>query len=286
MQGFRTALTVSVALNLFMVGMLGAIMVQGSARHDGRSVVDGMDPETQHLMARAFQKGHHDMDAKISKIQDSKKAIKNILTAKEFDADAYDRALERLYEAQEAVRTHRADVIKEMAEQLPQEERMVLAEGLSSRFSNDGIRDFIGPRRPESAPEKAEGKVDVVEAPAAAPKEPGFLAAFLSPKEEVVKESVEVVEKQDESAKENKPVRSVAVSPKKKVNSSPVPLPEVKPVTVSMGPFAGKGDSKGMPHATFLKEQPEKIKMDIEPAVFDFNLDFIEISPPRPPANQ
>lgn len=281
MKRFRTALTVSVTLNLFMVGMLGAIMVQGPASHDARSVVDGMDPETQHLMARAFQKGHHDMGAKISKIQDSKKAIKNILSAKEFDADAYDRALERLYEAQEAVRTHRADVIKEMAEQLPQEERKVLAEGLSSPFSNDGIRDFIGPRPPESVPEKAEEKFEVVEAPAAEPKEAGLLAAFLSRKDVEVKEPVDAaaeknVSEQDEPKVSNAP---------KKIKVAPVPLPEVKPVTVSMGPLAGKGDSKGISHATFLKEQPKKIEIDVEPEIFDFNFDFIEISPPRPPAN-
>ncbi|HBR69462.1 MAG TPA: hypothetical protein DEA55_08820 [Rhodospirillaceae bacterium] len=283
MSRFRTALTVSVALNLFMIGMLGAIMVQGPASHDARSVVDGMDPETQHLMARAFQKGHHDMGAKISKIQDSKKAIKNILSAKEFDADAYDRALERLYEAQEAVRTHRADVIREMAEQLPQEERMVLAEGLSSPFSNDGIRDFIGPRPPEGAPEKAEEKFELVEVPAAEPKEePGLLAAFLSRKDEGTKEPIDVAVEQDVPEKEEPKVSNAP----KKIKAAPVPLPEVKPVTVSMGPLAGKGDAKGVSHATFLKEQPERIKIDVEPAVFDFNFDFIEMSPPRPPANQ
>lgn len=122
----RVAFTVSILLNLLLVGITGGMMLHQKHK-PWHEIKAEMSPETQHLMARTLQKSRRDMGGEMREMRAAKKALAKIMSAKEFDADAYERAMKRMSAARAKVEKGRTKAMKELATQLPREERKKLA---------------------------------------------------------------------------------------------------------------------------------------------------------------
>ncbi len=129
----RAAFTISILLNLLLIGVVGGMALR-QPQKSWHEATKEMSPEAQHLMARTFQKSRRDMGAEIREMRAAKKALAKAVSAKEFDKKAYERAMKRLSVARAKMAEGRGEAIKELAAELPREERKKLAGRLTRPF--------------------------------------------------------------------------------------------------------------------------------------------------------
>lgn len=148
--------TVSVLLNLLLGGALAGMAVDEMGHKPWEEVKAELAPETQNLLARSFQESSRAMSSTIGDMRSAREKMKKIFSAKEFDETAYDKAVEEMTLAQQKLMNERLRVSKELATQLPQEEREKIAEKFSKPWGGPhsrGDRPFDHPPKPGDKPE-------------------------------------------------------------------------------------------------------------------------------------
>lgn len=133
--------TISVLLNVVLIGMAAGHMVKRWNHSPMETAMKEMSPEGRHIVARelqnAFRDGHDDM----RKMRQTKKELKKILTAEEFDADAFESAAEKMHEMRSEMGEKRIDVTKGLAKKLSREDRSALAKKFDRGFHGGYSKD-------------------------------------------------------------------------------------------------------------------------------------------------
>lgn len=147
--------TVSVVMNLLLLGVAGGMAYKEWSRHSWRGEVANLAPETRNAMARAFQKTHKDIRPIGEKARRLRKEMMNILSAETFDEKKFDAAVRDFEKIQEEMMDVKIAAMKELASDLPAAERKKLAEKLSGFFDRSRGRrhKYDHPKRPDG-PEK------------------------------------------------------------------------------------------------------------------------------------
>ncbi|MCB1532972.1 MAG: periplasmic heavy metal sensor [Alphaproteobacteria bacterium] len=130
----KLLLILSVLLNLFLIGAgLGTF---GKRAYDNpwKQASQELQPQTQNLVARQFQTARRDMVGPRKKFHDARRDISKILQKEELDEEAYEKAAERMFEAQQKMLKLKMDMMKDIMSELPPEEREKLSDRLMKPF--------------------------------------------------------------------------------------------------------------------------------------------------------
>jgi uncharacterized membrane protein len=112
--------TISILLNIVFVGV-GAGLLYKFCRDV--PIPGEMSPDARNFVARTYQQGRADVRPLIDEVKARKKKVEAILLADEFNAKAYDAAVDDVLETQGKIARHRADTMSKALEQLSPEDR-------------------------------------------------------------------------------------------------------------------------------------------------------------------
>jgi uncharacterized membrane protein len=163
-KAMKIFFTVSVLLNIALIGVFAGSALKRMNDDPLRSVHAEMSPEARHIVARKMQSAFRDNRAEMQKAREAKKAVRDILSAEEFDAEAFEAKAMEMHDTRTKMGLRRIEVTKELASQLSQEDRKVLA----SRFASG----FRGAKNPNSQERSRESYTFLKEHEAKSESEP------------------------------------------------------------------------------------------------------------------
>ncbi len=126
--------TISILLNLLMAGVIIGHAAKKWKESDWYEVKDQLQPETRELMRQAFRSGFKEVRPLFREARQKRNELSQILSAEEFDGQAYDRVSEDLMDIESRMFAHRYGVVKDISEQLPAAERKILVKKFVSGF--------------------------------------------------------------------------------------------------------------------------------------------------------
>ncbi|MFN3701030.1 MAG: periplasmic heavy metal sensor [Alphaproteobacteria bacterium] len=144
-KAMKIFFTVSVLLNIALIGVFAGSALKRMGDDPLRSVHAEMSPEARHIVAREMQSAFRDNRAEMQKAREVKKAVRDILSAEEFDAEAFEAKAMEMHDTRTKMGLRRIEVTKELASKLSQEDRKVLATRFSSGFR--GAKNRNGKQR-------------------------------------------------------------------------------------------------------------------------------------------
>lgn len=112
--------TISVLLNIVFVGV-GAGMLYKFCRDV--PIPGDMSPDARNFVARTYQQGRADVRPLIDEVKARKKKVESILLADQFDAKAYDAAIDEVLETQGKIARHRANTMSKALTELSVDDR-------------------------------------------------------------------------------------------------------------------------------------------------------------------
>lgn len=157
----KTLFTVSVIFNLLLLGAVGGMAYKHFSPPPFKEVYTEMSPEARNIVARTMQAAFRDGRAGMESAREIKTSIREILSAETFDAEAFDAQAEKLHTIMSAMGHKRIEVTKELAQQLSQEDRKVLAEKFAKGFHGHDRRHHKG--KPHSFMDDHKGHSQAVE---------------------------------------------------------------------------------------------------------------------------
>lgn len=163
---FKIILTISVCLNLMLLGVLGGMFYKKLQWRRGAVAIAQADfsPEGRNVVARNFRAAHRDMGDKFQQSRAKRKALVEMLKQEDFDEQAYERNVQELKTIQNDLMGRKMEMLKKLALELPPEDR----QKITAKF----IKPY-GPKRHKRGAHKHNkrhsGK-DIVEQPLIAPK--------------------------------------------------------------------------------------------------------------------
>lgn len=134
-KAVKVIFTVSVILNVLLLGAAGGLAYKHwNDKPPYHAIHAEMSPEARNIVARTMQNAFRDSRADMKEARAIKKDIRAIMVAPEFDAEAFDAKAEKLHSIMSAMGHKRIDITKDLAAQLSQDDRKVLAEKFSKGF--------------------------------------------------------------------------------------------------------------------------------------------------------
>jgi uncharacterized membrane protein len=135
-SGIKPALAVSVALNVLLAGMLlgdlsHRYIAPPPASFDVASQLSRLPPQKRSLYDTVMGAAKRKMDAERAEIDNEKKLALGILKAEPFNAEAYLKQVQRINDLHVQMKQHVAQAVAELAKQMTQQERDIVAEIVS-----------------------------------------------------------------------------------------------------------------------------------------------------------
>lgn len=147
-KAIKIAFTVSVLLNIVLIGVFAGSVLKRMGDDPLHAVHAEMSPEARHIVARKMQSAFRDNRDEMKKAREAKKAVRDILSAEEFDAEAFAAKAKEMHDIRMKMGLRRIGVTQDLAEQLSQEDRKVLANRFATGFR--GAKNRNGERSKES----------------------------------------------------------------------------------------------------------------------------------------
>lgn len=135
--------TLSVVLNVLLIGLVAGKAVHSFRGHHDpvEKIAKDMSPEGRHIVARTMQNAFREGRDKMKEMRKTKDEMKKIITADEFDPDAFEAQAEKMHGMFAEMGQKRIEVTKELASQLSKEDRVKLAEGFAKGFHGRSKKD-------------------------------------------------------------------------------------------------------------------------------------------------
>lgn len=133
-NNMRMIFTISIILNVLLIGWAAGMAYKHYTYNPMQKMQAEMSPEARNIVARTMQKAFREGREEMKKARAVKKDIKAILSAPEFDAEAFDAKAKTLSEIMRGMGQRRIEVTKELASQLSAADRKVLSERFSRGF--------------------------------------------------------------------------------------------------------------------------------------------------------
>lgn len=126
----KVLFTISIILNLALMGVIGGHAMKRAQDMPWFELKDKLSPQTQELMKNMFE-GKKDVIFKNwQTLKEKKKKLEEVITAEQFDENAFDAAMQDWQAFNSQVTEGKKLSFKVLLKQLPQEERIKLAEHL------------------------------------------------------------------------------------------------------------------------------------------------------------
>jgi len=147
----KIILTVSIILNVLLVGVLIGLYADDFKEHkkmraDMHRSLDKLPDEKAKLVKKTMRGLHKETKKTRKHVRKTRENINNIISAPVFDESAYDKEIENLQRLQSEIMVKFGNATKELAVQLEQEEREIVAELLKKRTFKH--RRHNGPKPP------------------------------------------------------------------------------------------------------------------------------------------
>lgn len=124
---FKIIFVISLALNLLLIGMTAGFFLKGCHRPPPPELRGQLSPEHARLFSDAMRSLHDKNRDTADKIDATRREILQILTAPQFDANAYQAKAGQLHELHGQMQAQMTQMVLELASQLNAEERQSLA---------------------------------------------------------------------------------------------------------------------------------------------------------------
>lgn len=141
--------TASILLNLLLLGAGSGMLVKRAYNNPWSQAYQDLGPQSQHSVARAFQKARKDMRATRKEFHAARRELTKILQKDTLDEEAYAQAMERMNEAQAKMHTHKIEMMKDIMRDLSPEEREILTDRIMAPFSKHPRVNYFGPEKTE-----------------------------------------------------------------------------------------------------------------------------------------
>jgi len=131
-------LTVSIILNVLLVGVLIGMSADDIKEHrkmraDMHRSINTLPEEKAKLVKQTMRGLHKETRKTRKQVRNTREKINEIISAPEFDVSGYDAEINSLKELQAQIMDKFSEATKELALQLEQDERKVVAELLKKR---------------------------------------------------------------------------------------------------------------------------------------------------------
>lgn len=129
--------TLSLLLNLILVGVSVGCLWK---RHDHKMPFAEASEETRAQFRAAFEDNRDAMRADIDTVRAARASLEGIIAAEPFDRAAYDAEVKEVLVVRDRMGERRADILGDVLEKLPAEERAQIARKISSKLADDRPR--------------------------------------------------------------------------------------------------------------------------------------------------
>ena len=134
----KVLFTISIILNVLFIGLMVGHFQKMKKHADWDQVKETLAPETRDILKDTFKDKWKDMRAAFKEMRENKQAMKDVLTAEDFDPVAYDAVAEKMIEFNGTFMQGRIDTIKKIFAKLPKEERVKLADHTIEKLTGRG----------------------------------------------------------------------------------------------------------------------------------------------------
>ncbi len=136
--------TISVLLNVVLIAM--ALGTYFRFHRDMPPMPDMLSAQSRQVLSDTFKQGREEIGPLFGNMKAERAKVETILTADDFDAQAYDAAVSQMLDAREAITRKKAEIMGRAMAQLPAQERQKFTgyflDKLEGRYPHKG-----GPRR-------------------------------------------------------------------------------------------------------------------------------------------
>lgn len=162
-NGMKAFFTVSILLNIMLVGVGGGMAYQHFTHDPADHISREMSPEARHIVARTMQNAFRDGRATMEQAREIKKEVKAVLSAEVFDDQKFMEEAQKMQDIKREMGKRRIEVTRDLAKQLSQDDRKILAERFSKGFHGyDGQKK--GKKHPHAFLKEHECKPDQADA--------------------------------------------------------------------------------------------------------------------------
>jgi len=134
-KSVKIIFTLSIALNLLFIGLVGGYIYRVKfTPKPWEEVKSKLSPETRDVIRTSFKEGRGEIIPLIRDIRKKKKAMKQIITANEFDVSAYNNLVQEIQALDRKFIKSKYDRVGNILSKLPQEERLKMADHLVGRL--------------------------------------------------------------------------------------------------------------------------------------------------------
>ncbi len=140
-KSVKIIFTLSIILNLLLLGIIGghAYRIKNKPRA-WDEVKQSLAPETNKVFKEAFKGKGKDIWRFSKDVKQRKQALKEVIVAEEFDSVAFDAAARDLLTLKEAFSDRKVKFMEGVLSQLPQEERVKLADHMVEKLFGKSLR--------------------------------------------------------------------------------------------------------------------------------------------------
>lgn len=144
----KIILAASAAFNILFLGVAGGHVYKRVTEHPVHMAKKELSPETRNLVGRTFQSAFREMRPLRDKARKARAQLVKVISADEFDSDAFDQAAEKFKGATDAMRDLKTETAKTVATQMTAEERRKMAERMTMAIGGGYERKVKRERRP------------------------------------------------------------------------------------------------------------------------------------------
>ena len=169
----KIILGASLIANLLLVGLVGGAVYKKWSVMPWHELKKQLEPESRNVVARTFQDKFREIRPIGREARKARGDLIKVMTAEEFDPEAFDKAASKLIDARDRMRDVKLEATKDILSQLPQEERAKMAGRMAEAIGGGMERKVhrkrdIRPRKPGHKPDFSDRKEAEVSGDAAA----------------------------------------------------------------------------------------------------------------------
>lgn len=146
----KTLLTLSVVLNVLLIGGFGGHIYKRWSSHPWHAVKQELSPETRNVIGRTFQSAFREIKPLGDEARKARADLVRILSADEFDEAAFDKAAEKISGVRSEMVAIKIQATKDAALQLSVEERRKMADRMAKMVGGGHERRVKRHRRPKA----------------------------------------------------------------------------------------------------------------------------------------
>ena len=144
----KTLLTVSLLLNILLIGVVGGHVYKKWADHPWHEVKKELSPESRNVVGRTFQSAFREIRPLGEEARKARASLVKILSAQEFDEDAFDEAADKLVKIRGDMTALKIQASKDVAKELSVEERKKMANRMAKMIGGGHERRVKRDRKP------------------------------------------------------------------------------------------------------------------------------------------